>query len=310
VSRLRLVAAAAATLASAAAAATEGGVSNRALGADTVLAGVMAPPGMRLTTFIGYYNADRTVDGAGNPRAGISNFSLNASAVAPRFQYVWPDATLWGASIETRLAATAYADVNVSFDVQAPGGKVHRAGSASNWFTNIVVAPVLLGWHARTIHQIAGLEVFVPTRAYNRSELANVSTGYASIAPTYRITWLPNDDVEIDGSFIWLYNWKNPETDYHSGQEFNVDYALGYGLTPTWQIGASGYVYKQFTADKIDGNTVPNGGNEGRAVAIGPFVRYRPSRDWGVTLKWQHEYLVENRSSGNRFYLQFMVKLL
>jgi hypothetical protein len=51
------------------------------------------------------------------------------------------------------------------------------------------------------------------------------------------------------------------------------------------------------------------GGNRGQAVAVGPFIRYHPSRDWGITFKWQHEYLVENRPSGNRFFLQFALKL-
>jgi hypothetical protein len=50
-------------------------------------------------------------------------------------------------------------------------------------------------------------------------------------------------------------------------------------------------------------------GNQGRAVGIGPFIRYHPSPDWGITLKWQHETLVENRASGDRVFPQFAVKL-
>ena len=78
--------------------------------------------------------------------------------------------------------------------------------------------------------------------------------------------------------------------------------------TPAWQVGLNGYLYLQVTDDELNGSAVP-GGNKGRAVAIGPFVRYHPSKDWGITLKWQHEYLVENRASGNRFFLQVSAKL-
>jgi hypothetical protein len=63
----------------------------------------------------------------------------------------------------------------------------------------------------------------------------------------------------------------------------------------------SRYVYKQVTDNEDGGKVAFNGGNRGRAVAVGPFVRYRPSRDWGVTVSWQPEFLVENRASGNRF---------
>ena len=50
-------------------------------------------------------------------------------------------------------------------------------------------------------------------------------------------------------------------------------------------------------------------GNKGRAFAIGPFVRYHVDPDWGITFKWQIESLVENHAEGNRFFLQFMLKL-
>lgn len=69
------------------AAATEGGATNKVLGVDTVLVGVIGPPGsLRLTTFLGYYHANELLDGPGNPRAGISNFDLNVSAFTVRLQ--------------------------------------------------------------------------------------------------------------------------------------------------------------------------------------------------------------------------------
>ena len=289
-------------------AATEGGGSNKVLGLDTVLTGVMPPPGMRLTSYLGYYTADQTLDGSGNPRPGISNFNVNATAFATRFQYVWADAKWWGADIETRLGLTWFANVSVQLDVQTPGGRIHRAGSENNFFPSGLLAPALLGWHSDTVHQTTGLEVFFPSRDYLPDQLANVSTGYWSVAPAYWVTWLPNDLVEVSGSFVYLYNFENGTTHYKSGQEFNLDYGLGYALTPTWQAGLNGYYYQQTTDDVLNGSDVP-GGNRGRAVAVGPFIRYHPSKDLGIALKWQKEFAVENRASGNRFFLQLSMKL-
>ena len=292
------------------AAATENGATNKALGVDTVLVGVIGPPGsLRNTNFLGYYHANETLDGSGNPRPGISNFDLNASAITSRFQYVWRDAKLFGADIETRVGVTWYADVDVQFDVQTPAGPVHRSSSSSGWFPATLFAPALLGWHSDTVHQMTGVEFFFPTSGYVQGKLANVATGFSSVAPAYWITWFPNDRIEVDGSFIYLFNGKNNDTNYRSGQEFNVDYGLGYALTPTWQAGANGYFYQQTTDDTVSGNSVP-GGNRGRVFAIGPFIRYHEDPNWGVTFKWQIESDVENRPKGNRFFLQLAIKLL
>ncbi len=294
--------------ASGTASATEGGNTNKALGVDTVLTGMMPPPGMRMTTYVGYYTADETLDGSGNPRPGISNFHVNATALTARFQYVYPNAKLFGADIETRVGLTFVADVDVRFDVQTPGGNIHRSGSSQGDFPGALFAPALLGWHGETVHQITGLELFFPAREYRPTQLANISTGFWSVAPAYWITWFPIPPVEVSGSFVYLYNFENNTTNYKSGQEFNVDWGLGYDVTPTWQAGLNGYYYQQTTDDQLKGNDVA-GGNRGRAAAIGPFIRFHPSRDFGIALKWQKEFAVENRASGNRFFLQVSAQL-
>ena len=303
-----LVAALTAGLLPFAAIATEGGATNKALGVDTVLPGVMPPPGMRLTSYLGYYTADQTLDGSGNPRPGISNFKIDAAAFTTRFQYVWSDAKLWGADIETRVGLTWFADVDLHLDVQTPGGKIHRSGSENDFLPGGLLAPALLGWHGETVHQVTGLEIFFPGREYQPAQVVNVSSGYWSVAPAYWITWFPTEATEVSGSLVYLYNFKNDNTNYLSGQEVNLDYGLGYAVTPTWQVGLNGYLYKQVTDDEVNGVAVP-GGNKGQAVAVGPFIRYHPSKNFGITFKWQHEYLVENRASGNRFFLQISAQL-
>lgn len=286
---------------------TEGGGTSKALGVDTVLAGVMPPPGMRLTTFLAYYDADKTLDGAGNPRPGISNFSLQAEAVTLRFQYVWPGVELWGANVETRVGASVYVNARVQFDVQTPGGRVHRQSSDSG-LGDMLFGPALLGWHSERFHQTAGFELFVPTGSFSTTQLANVGRGNNAIGPAYLFTWFPTDGTEVSVSSIYLYNWKNHDTNYQGGQEVSIDYGLGYALSPAWQTGLSGYFYKQVTDDRLNGQSVP-GGNRGQAVAVGPFIRYHPDKDWGITFKWQWETSVENRTEGNRFFLQFALKL-
>ena len=287
--------------------ATEGGGTSKALGVDTVLSGVMPPPGLRITTFVGYYEADHTLDSSGNDRAGLSNFNVRATALTPRFQYVWPGVELWGANIETRLGLSLLVDAHVRFDVQTPGGRIHREG-ASTGLGDALIGPALLGWHSERFHQTAGLEFFLPTGKFDKAQLANTSRGYYAAGPAYLFTWLPTDAVEVSGSLIYLINQRNRDTNYRSGNEVSFDYGLGYGLNPAWQVGANGYLYKQVTDDKQNGQVFGDG-NRGQVVAIGPFIRYHPSPDWGITFKWQREARVENKTRGDRFFLQVALRL-
>lgn len=285
--------------------ATELGATNRGLGTDTVLIGLMGPPG---STFLGVtltrYEANRVLDGSGSPRPDRLDFRLDATVFTVRMSYVWPEAKLFGADVETRLGFAGYARVGVDFNVPTPAGQVHVDNSYGDSFPGVNFAPVLLGWHDKTLHQIAGVQFFVPARRYRGGDQLNVTTGFASVYPVYWLTWLPNESIEVDASFFYLFNAKNDETGYRSGQEFSFDYAAGYNASPSTQVGVNGYFYAQTTDDTRNGNVVGDG-NRGRAFAVGPFVRIRPAKNWGVVLKWQIETWAENRTRGNRFFVQF-----
>src|SRR5262249_32901314 len=147
---------------------------------------------LRMTLYVGAYEASKTLDGDGNPRQGISAFKFKASAAALRFQYVWPGAEWLGANVETRVATTIYANPKLSFDVAIPGGPVHRSGS-DNGLSDSLLAPVLLGWHGDTFHQTAGIEFFLPTGSFSASQLVNLGRGYTTAGPAYWFTWFPTD---------------------------------------------------------------------------------------------------------------------
>ena len=286
--------------------ATEGGGTSKALGVDNVMAGIMPPPGLQLTNFLAFYTAGHTLDSSGNDRAGLSNFDLFVTAETLRFRYVWPGVKLFGADVETRVGFNAVTDVDVSFNVQTPFGRSHREDATTA--VGDALLGVILGWHGKRFHQMLGPEFFLPTGDFDKNRLANTGRGYYAIGPSYWFTWFPIDEIEVSGALIYLINLENPDTNYSSGHELSFDYLLGYELTRGWQIGANGYLYKQVMDDEQNGRVVGDG-NRGQVVAVGPFIRYHPSKNWGITLKWQHEELVENRTAGERIFLQVMVQL-
>jgi len=101
---------------------------------------------------------------------------------------------------------------------------------------------------------------------------------------------------------MYTYNFENRDTSYKSGQEFHFDYSLGWGVGHGWVLGAGGYVYRQVTDDKLNGQSVPN--NKGRAYAIGPSLKYDSGKGWFVTAKWQKETGVRNRAQGDAFWVK------
>jgi hypothetical protein len=280
--------------------ATEGGGSVKVLGIDTILPGVMPPPGLMFKTFLLDYRADRSLDASGNARAGVSDFDLHVNGLGLHFQFVWPATELLGAKLMTSMA-TGFVDSSIAFDVGTPAGRIRRKDSTSAW-SDMLLGPLMLGWAGEQVHQIAGLQLGVPIGGFSPAKLANPGRGYFAFVPNYAVTWFPVKGAEVSASVFYLVNRENPDTKYRSGRELAIDYGLGYEAAPGWQVGASGCLYKQLSDDELRGEAV-SGGNRGQTYSTGPFVR-RFGRGWGITLKWQHEFSVENRAAGNRWVLQ------
>ena len=281
--------------------ATEGGGSIYPVGVNTVLAGVMPPPGNYVYFYGGRYDANHTLDSNGNDKPNISDFNAHVNAFAFRYDHVWNGVSFLGANLMTRVGVP-FVDLHLSFDVKTPKGIVHQQSSDTG-LSDAAIIPLALGWHSSWLHQMVGVELFLPTGDYDVHRLANAGRHYYSVAPEYFFTSIPIPSIEVSAKVMYLFNRPNRETNYHSGNEFIVDYNLGYQATPKIQFGANGYFYRQTTGDTQNGVTVGDG-NKGRVLAAGPFIKYQATRSLAFVAKWQHEMLVQNRTRGNRFWLQ------
>jgi hypothetical protein len=282
--------------------ATEGGGSSYASGVNTIMSGMMPPPGLYGYVYLSNYDAAHTLDQHGNDKSGIENFNLHVQAASIRVDLIYPRVKFLGADVESRIALP-YIKGNVEFNAMTPRGPLYRSGGASG-FGDLTLSPLLLGWHGTSLHQIAGLDIFAPTGDYDKTRLFNPSRHYWAVGPWYGITVFGGDRWEFNGKAIYLFNFRNDATNYTSGQEFNLDYDAAYNINRTWQLGVSGYVYRQITNDRQGGGIAPVDGNKGQVLSIGPFVKFQGGKTWGVVVKWQHETLVRNRARGDRIWLQ------
>ena len=106
------------------------------------------------------------------------------------------------------------------------------------------------------------------------------------------------------GSFLlpqaFTFNWENPDTDYETGTEFHVEWALVRHFSQKFTLGVTGYHYQQVTGDSGAGARL--GDFKGRATALGAVLTYSFALGkLPVSTQWTyfHEFDVENRLEGD-----------
>ncbi|MGI9523145.1 MAG: SphA family protein, partial [Hyphomicrobiaceae bacterium] len=101
-----------------------------------------------------------------------------------------------------------------------------------------------------------------------------------------------------------------PDTDYKTGTEFHVEYALMKYFSKHFAFGLVGYNYRQLTGDSGSGAVL--GDFKGRTNAIGPQINYNfelGPHHVATQLRWLREYDVDNRTKGDAVFFQAAIPL-
>ncbi|BEP96417.1 transporter [Acidovorax sp. A79] len=270
--------------------ATEGGGSTYPLGTENFMAGAAPPPGLYVLEYLNYYTTSRVNDGQGNA-VPIPGFKVRAAAAATRLIWITPQEALGGL-----VAAHAILPV-VDLSVRAGGANDSRTGLG-----DVTVGGSVAWHHSPQLHSVVGLDAVLPTGAYDRTRQANIGRNYLSLQPLGVLTWMDPSGFNGDVKATLNFNRTNGDTNYRSGRELIVDYAAGWGLGNGWVVGVGGYVYRQWSDDKVGG--VALAGSRGRSQSIGPSVRYANGKGWLITAKVEKEFGVRNRAQGSQFWLK------
>lgn len=276
------------------ASATEGGGSIYPVGVENYMCCALPPPGVYGVLYGERYHADKSVDDDGH-RATPDGFYVTAWALSPRLIWVSP-MTVAGASFALH-AIVPLVDLKVHV---APGAEQSKSGIG-----DIDFGPAL-GWHlSSSVHTLLAVDVLAPTGGYGKGDLANIGRHYWALQPVAGLSVIDPDGLNADAKAMWTFNFRNSATGYTSGQELIVDYALGWGFGHGLVAGVGGYLYQQVTADKQEGATIA--ANKGRALAIGPSVKFDSGKGWFVTAKYEVEGDVRNRAEGGAFWVKAVV---
>ncbi|WP_324747609.1 SphA family protein [Pseudomonas veronii] len=271
--------------------ATENGGLMYPLGVNTVAAGVYPGPGETwLQNYTAIYRSRTFTDAHGN--SVVPRFKADVFVNATRIFHSW-DAKVGPFELLSGTVLSLYHT---------------RTGSDSDYerdtaLGDIELQPLYFGYTSldKTFTSYTGIDVYVPSKT-------DVSNNYYSFNPTTYMTWFPSPKLELSAAVGVEFHTRNRDTKYKSGTVFVTDLGMGYKPSnelPGLSIGLGGYVVSQISDDKVDGAAV-NGGFRQKGYGIGPQLSY--SGSWGaVAVKWQRELKTENRSEGNKFWIQFMV---
>lgn len=277
-------------------AASDGGASVYPAGVETVMPGMLPPPGGTLIEqFSNFYDANKLAgsDGA----ALVPGFHLRVGAVAPRVLHNWGVHLLGG----TLVSGVAVPVLYIHLD--APFGKGDRTGVGNPDFSVAQIAYV-----KGNLHWYYGMDVFTPGWSYSKTALVNIGQHNYATAPVAAFTWLPDRGrTELSSKFLYIVNYTNPATNYRSGNEFSWEFDGMRSVTKSLAVGVNGFYYQQTTNDTVSGLEYLDG-NRGRTVQFGPEIRYH-FKHYAAALKYEKDFLTANRPAGNSLWLQFGIPL-
>ena len=298
------------------------------LGTKTTMAGFVPPPGTYFVD-VNYFYAG---DASGTAAAGVALRRLgNLTGLPPPTLTVQADVKLDGdvqVAMPTVLwiAPGKVLGGNVGFGAILPFGRkaidvdidalatltlplLNRTLQVGRHFdfnestTDLgdPVANALIGWHEGNWHWNIGTLVNIPIGPWSKDSDTNISFNHWGLDTTAAVTWLdPKFGLELSSAAGFTFNWENPDTDYETGTEFHVEWALVQHFSKTFALGVAGYHYQQVTRDSGAGATL--GDFEGRVTALGAVLTYSFAvGKIPVSTQWTyfHEFDVENRMEGD-----------
>jgi len=297
------------------------------LGSSAGLAGVVPPPGIYFSDINYYYSGSASGAAADSillgdigaiTREARLSVDSNAFVTIPAILWV-PQAQLFGGRFGVGVLAPigwqeATGRVDVETTLTLPNGHTFAKGShlrfgdeTTNFGDPLVTA--FLGWDTGNWHtKVTGL-LNIPIGAYDPHNLVNMGFNRWAFDASGAVTWLdPRVGLEVSVAAGFTFNGENPDTDYRTGTEFHVEYAVMQHLSEAFSVGFAGYYYEQITGDSGSGAVL--GPFEGQVAAIGPNLAYNftvGGHHVATTVRWLHEFDARNRPEGDAVFATLAV---
>ena len=256
-------------------------------GSEGIKGASLPPPGFYFKDYNLFYIADH-VNNANGQNLGIPNFQALTYANVPRAIWI-TDKTLLGGNIGVdALLPLIYQSV--------------KAGSyrSDTFGIGDFFAESTLSWHPQQFDFAAGIGLWAPTGDSANPPTTRVGSGFWTPMFTAGATWYPDADKTWAISALSRYEINSEQRDTHDtpGQAYTLEWGISKSCTKTIDCGVVGYYQQKVTGDTGSnplGLTAHN-----QVTAIGPEVSVAiPSAMTFVSLRYNYEFLAENRAQGH-----------
>jgi hypothetical protein len=277
------------------------------LGSKTTMAGYLPAPGFYFADQNYFYSGKTSVvpvDG------GQLQGNVDATAIISIPTALWvTDGDVFGGNLAFTLSQPlVYKSIGADAFL---GSKVLGSINESNFAMGDPVLGSTLGWHSGNLHYSLNALVNVPIGQWEKGQPDSAGFHHWAIDTTGAVTWLdPKSGFELSAASGLTFNFQNPDTNYTTGTEFHLEGATMLHLSHTFSFGLNGYYYQQLTGDSGSGAVL--GDFKGRVIGIGPAVDF--TMKIGQTpvltsLRYFHEFDVENRMAGDAAFLNVAIPL-
>jgi hypothetical protein len=222
------------------------------------------------------------------------------------------DKTVLGGAHYTVAVAIPFSEIDLSGNVQLPGGGSIARRTSVSGIGDVSVIPVMLAWKKDQWQFNATLPIYAPTGSYKLGRLGNTGLNYWTFDPTVGAVYSTKKGFNAMLHAGYAINTENEDTDYKSGSMLHFDGALqqilpvGKGFMT---LGVEAFYFKQVTGDSGSGATL--GDFKGKTAGIGPVIGYIKPLGKDVLvfdLKWLKETETEKRLEGDYLWLKLTYK--
>jgi hypothetical protein len=261
-----------------------------------------------------YYHATAAASaGVGFARGG----RIQVGMKSPSDYVMWTPTYTFATPVLGGQAAVGMSTVlgqnitSVSASLTGPGGASLSGSRSENLFGFGDLYPAAyLKWNWDVHNVMVYATTGIPVGVYNPNRLATMGLGHWAADAGAGYTYY-NEQAGFEWSAVvgFTYNFINPYTQYQSGIDAHLDWAISPYVTDTMHIGAVGYFYNQVTGDSGPGAGF--GEFKSRVAGIGPQVGFFfPVGDREGTLNFRayYEFNAKNRLEGWTGYITFSVE--
>ena len=194
-------------------------------------------------------------------------------------------------------AAIPFGYAELEATITTAGGGSFFADSDSFNIGDMALVPLELTWTIDNFSIQLGQVIYAPTGDYDVDEVVNIGLNRWGFGTTLAVTYFNLETgTEVSVAPGIIFNTKNNDTDYQTGDEFYLDFTANQFLSETFALGVRGYYYNQFTGDSGSGARL--GDFQGESFGLGPGFIWFPEFAEGklaVLGKWIHDFDATNR---------------